>query len=68
MMFSESGLADLKAFYRATLAGGSLPFNFPDQTAANNPVLVKFSKGRAPRWSEVGPDVYRVQISLLVLP
>jgi hypothetical protein len=68
MMFSEAGLAELKDFFRVTLMNGALPFLFPDQTSAQTPVLVKFPKGQGPRWNESGPDTYRVQISLMVLP
>ena len=68
MLLSEAQLSTLKTFYRTTLGQGALAFNFPDQSAANTLALMKFPKGRGPRWSEVGPDLYRVQISLVVLP
>lgn len=68
MNFSDSELASLKFFYRTTLLMGSLPFDFPDQTTANTATLVKFQRGKPLTWSEVGPDNYLVQMSLLVLP
>lgn len=68
MMLTEAQLVTLKAFYRVALAQGALAFNFPDQSTANGSILVKFGKGRAPRWSESAPDTYRVQFTLMVLP
>lgn len=68
VLLTEAQLGQLKTFFRVTLAQGALPFYFPDQTTANDPVLVKFPKGRAPSWREVGPDTYRVQLTLSVLP
>jgi hypothetical protein len=67
MNCSGAQLDTLLTFFRTTVSGGSLPFNFPNQRGAGE-ILVKFAKGGQPQWSETGPDVYRVSINLVTLP
>lgn len=64
---SGAQLDALIAFYNVELAMGALPFTFPAPRGGGS-LLVKFLKGSQPTWSETGPDVYRVPISLLILP
>lgn len=67
MNVSKTQLATLRSFYRSTLMQGALPFTFPDPEGGAD-LLVRFPKGKGPSWSEVGPDLYRVGITLAVLP
>jgi hypothetical protein len=67
MRMTRSQIADLRTFVETTLLGGSLPFTFKDPTASGE-LLVKFSKGNQPSWLQIGAGVYRVNITLTVLP
>lgn len=64
---TRAQLAILKTFYETTLIGGSLPFTFPDPSFGGT-ILVKFPKGGQPSWQQVNASVYRVNITLSVLP
>lgn len=65
MTAAEVGV--LRTFFDKTLLGGALPFQFPDQIQ-DGTLLVKFKKGGGPSWSAVSDHLYRVQITLIVLP
>lgn len=58
--------AALQTFYEVTLDMGALPFNFPDQEGGT--VLVRFAKGSQPTWLQTARGVYRVNITLVVMP
>lgn len=69
MRMTRAQIAALKTFYEVTLDRGALPFEFPDPTAVGGgTLLVKFAKGDQPSWQETAGGVYRVSISLTVLP
>ncbi|MEN6535653.1 MAG: hypothetical protein ABFD89_18460 [Bryobacteraceae bacterium] len=67
MRMTRAQIAILSAFFRTTLLRGSLPFSFTDPTFGGT-VLVKFPKGSQPSWQQTGPGMYRVNITLSVLP
>lgn len=67
MRMTRAQLATLKTFFEVTIEGGALPFTFPDPSFGGD-VLVKFDKGRMPSWVQVTAEIFRVNISLLVLP
>jgi hypothetical protein len=67
MQMSSDQIAALRAFFDSTILGGALPFEFPDQVQ-NGTLLVKFPKGNGPSWSPQSDDLYRVRLSLTVLP
>lgn len=67
MRMTRAQIAALRTFVDTTLLGGSLPFSFTDPTAGGT-LLVKFVKGSLPNWQQIGAGVYRVNISLTVLP
>jgi hypothetical protein len=68
MRMTGAQLAALRSFRASTVLGGSLPFDFPDQTAGGAAVLVKFTKATPPSWQKIGVDAWRVSIALTVLP
>lgn len=53
-------------FVRKTLAGGSLPFLFPDPHGGFD-LFVKFGES-LPRWVSLAGDFWRVQLDLVSLP
>lgn len=62
---------ELREFFNTTLMSGALPFSFPVQASESSPTeywLVKFPKGSLPSASELTYDLWRVQLSLIVLP
>ncbi len=67
MRMTRAQIAILRTFLNVTLAGGSLPFSFPDPTADGS-LLVKFGKGNLPSWQQSTPGTYRVSINLILLP
>ena len=67
MRMTRAQLATLHTFFRTTIAGGALPFSFPDPTFGGT-ILVKFPKGSQPTWQQTRPGVYQVNIKLVVLP
>jgi hypothetical protein len=67
MLMDATQIAAMRLFFDTTILGGSLPFEFPDQVQ-DGTLLVKFSKGNGPSWSPLSADLYRVQISMMVLP
>jgi len=67
MRMTKAQIAVLDVFYRETILRGSLPFNFPDPTFGGV-VLCMFLKGSQPSRQQTSPGVYRVNISLLVMP
>jgi hypothetical protein len=67
MKMTRAQIAILKTFFETTILGGSLPFTFNDPTAGGT-ILVKFLKGSQPSWQQIAAGVYRVNISLVVLP
>jgi hypothetical protein len=60
-------LASFRAFYGTTIMGGALPFEFPDQVQSGT-LLVKFTKGSPPTWTNLGGPYYQVNLALMVLP
>lgn len=68
MRMSGDQLASMRAFRNGVLLSGALPFEFPDQTVHGNTLLVRFVKGSPPSWQRIGPDSWRVSISLMVMP
>ncbi|BCA04088.1 hypothetical protein ABIF50_006225 [Bradyrhizobium diazoefficiens] len=68
MRMTRAQIATLKAFVEVTLDRGALPFEFPDPTEVGETLLVKFAKGDKPSWQQVAAGVYRVGITLTVLP
>jgi hypothetical protein len=68
MRMTRDQIATLRAFLYTTILGGSLPFTFPDPTATGETLLVKFAKGSLPNWQQIGGGIYRVTISMTVLP
>lgn len=68
MRMTRAQLATLKTFVAVTLDRGALPFEFPDPTVIGETLLVKFAKGDLPSWQQTAAGVYRVGISLTVLP
>ncbi len=67
MRMTKAQIAILSTFFRTTLAGGALPFSFPDPTFGGT-ILVKFPKGSQPSWQQTAVGFYRVNVSLVVLP
>ncbi len=67
MRMTKAQLGILHTFFSVTIAGGSLPFSFADPTFGGT-VLVKFPKGGQPTWQQTAVGVYRVNISLMVMP
>ncbi|MGM4891271.1 hypothetical protein [Tardiphaga sp. 839_C3_N1_4] len=67
MQMSAAQIATLRTFFDTTLMGGALPFEFPDQIQ-DGTLLVKFPKGAGPSWSALSGELYRVQLSMMVLP
>lgn len=67
MNMSGAQIAALIVFREVDLIGGALPFLFP-APRGGDALLVKFPKGGAPSWSEIGADLYRVSINLTILP
>ena len=67
MRMTRAQVAIMHTFVTAALAGGSLPFSFPDPTFGGT-ILVKFPKGSLPNWQQTRPGVYLVNIKLSVLP
>ena len=67
VQMSPDQIATLRTFFDVTIMGGALPFEFPDQVQ-DGTLLVKFPKGSGPSWSALSGDIYRVQLSLMVLP
>jgi hypothetical protein len=67
MQMTAPQIVALLAFFDTTLMGGSLPFEFPDQIQ-DGTLLVKFPKGAGPSWAALSDDLYRVQLSMMVLP
>lgn len=67
MRMTRAQLATLRTFFNTTLFLGALPFTFTDPTFGGE-ILVKFPKGSQPSWQQTSPGVYRVSISLMVLP
>ncbi|MDA9511162.1 hypothetical protein XI09_42230 [Bradyrhizobium sp. CCBAU 11386] len=68
MRMTRAQLATLKAFVAVTLDRGALPFEFPDPTTIGATLLVKFPKGSLPSWQQTAAGVYRVSLTLTVLP
>jgi hypothetical protein len=68
MRMTRAQIAILRTFVEVTLDQGALAFEFPDPTATGETLLVKFGKGEQPSWQQVAAGVYRVTISLTVLP
>ena len=66
MRMTAAQKAALKQFYEVTIDMGALPFNFPDQEGGT--VLVRFAKGSQPTWLQTARGIYRVNISLVVMP
>lgn len=67
MRMTKAQIAILDTFYKTTLVRGSLPFNFTDPTFGGT-ILVKFPKGSQPTWQQSSPGMYRVNVSLSILP
>ncbi|EAQ34486.1 hypothetical protein NB311A_12112 [Nitrobacter sp. Nb-311A] len=68
MVMTGAQFETLRTFFDETLLGGSLPFEFPSQTAADETLLVKFPKGSAPTRFRLSNSLYRVDLTLMVLP
>lgn len=68
MRMTRAQILIMKTFCDDTLDGGVLPFNFPDPTDTGETLLVRFAKGSLPAWQQTAAGIYRVNISLLVLP
>lgn len=67
MRLTKAQVGILQVFYRTTIAQGSLPFTFPDPTFGGA-LLVKFAKGSQPIPQQVAIGVYRVTLTLSVMP
>jgi hypothetical protein len=67
MRMTTAQIGILHTFFKTTILGGSLPFNFPDPTFGGT-ILVKFPKGGQPTWQQTAPGIYGVNIKLDVLP
>lgn len=67
MICSADQVADFVVFFETTLAGGALPFTFPDPLGGAD-LLVRISTKSLPTWSPLGGDNFRLQLTLLVLP
>lgn len=67
MILTDAQMTAFETFYYTTIAGGSLPFSFPDpRTGAT--LLVKFGKSSPPSYSPQGGNNYLLNVGLLVLP
>ncbi|GGE18106.1 hypothetical protein GCM10011390_41610 [Aureimonas endophytica] len=67
ILMTAAQLATFRAFVDGDLAGGSLPFQFPAQSASGV-WLVRFADSM-PTWSTYGvPGAWRVSLSLEILP
>jgi hypothetical protein len=58
-------IAILEAFIEDDLAGGSLPFTFPDPREGDD-LLVRFA-GSLPSWSNIDADSWDISLDLEVL-
>src|SRR5262249_16088154 len=62
-------MASFLAFLDTTIAGGALPFHFPDPlTDGAQVLLVKFSKKSLTSIVPLGDDNFQLPLSLMVLP
>ncbi len=68
MRLTRAQVAVLRNFYKVTLLGGSLPFEFPDPTVIGATLLVRFSKDKPPSWQQVAGGVFRSSFDFEVLP
>ncbi|GAA2888168.1 hypothetical protein GGQ99_004804 [Aminobacter niigataensis] len=66
MTMSGAQRTILDDFVETTLAGGTLPFTFPDPLT-RAPILVRFS-ANLPAWSSPGGDTFIAALDLEVLP
>lgn len=66
LVMTYAQLATLRTFVDSALAGGSLPFTFPDQ-AGGSDLLVRFGEN-LPTWRRHGAGRVMVEIELEVLP
>lgn len=68
MRMTRAQIATLRSFFEVTLDQGALPFEFPDPTVIGEILLVKFAKGDQPSWQQIAAGVYRVSLTLTVMP
>lgn len=67
LIMSTEQKVSLIEFVQVTLAGGALTFYFPDPDLTGTMLLCRLG-GDMPSWTAVGPHVWRVAITMEVMP